>query len=220
MLETFDYESTYTFTTGKSLLGSSIQIRTELCESSDLTVLSQEKLQGTGDLLHGLELSSGTDTGDGKTDVDGRSDTLVEKFGFQENLTIGNRNNVSGNISRYITTLGFNDGQSSEGTTTKLVVHLGSSLQKSRVKVEDITWVSLTSGWSSQEQGHLAVGNSLLGQIVVDDDSVLSVVSEVLSVKVLVDPEIKHSTEFCDVRSNISTSSQRREQCKRKGLTP
>jgi hypothetical protein len=33
-----------------------------------------------------LELSSGTDTGDRETDVDGGTDTSEEQFGFQENL--------------------------------------------------------------------------------------------------------------------------------------
>src|SRR4051794_22252163 len=72
--------ATYTFTTVESLFRSSIQIGTELGESSDFTVLSQEKLQGTSDLLHGLKLGSGTDTRHGKADVNGRSNTLVEKF--------------------------------------------------------------------------------------------------------------------------------------------
>ena len=49
------------------------------------------------------------------------------------------------------------------------------------MEVEDITWVSLTTGWSSEEEGHLSVGNSLLGEIVVDDEGVLAVVSEVLT---------------------------------------
>lgn len=60
----------------------SVEIGTELSESGDLTVLGQEELQGTSDLLHGLELGSGTDTGHGKTDVDGGTDTLVEELGL------------------------------------------------------------------------------------------------------------------------------------------
>lgn len=76
---------------------------------------------------------------------------------------------VSGNVRRHITTLGLNDGQSSEGSTTELFVHLGSTLQETRVEVEDITRVSLTTGGTTKEQGHLTVGNSLLGKIVVDD---------------------------------------------------
>ena len=41
------------------------------------------------------------------------------------------------------------------------------------MKVEDISGVSLSTRRSSKKKGHLSVGNGLLGQIVVDDASVL-----------------------------------------------
>jgi hypothetical protein len=44
-----------------------------------------------------------------------------------------------------------------------------------------LSWVSLTSWWTTEQEGHLTVGNSLLGQIVVDDDGVLSVITEPLT---------------------------------------
>lgn len=171
-----------TLTTVESLLGGGIKIGTELSKGGDLTVLSQEKLEGTSDLLHGLELGSGTDTGDGKTDVDGRSDTLVEELSLQEDLTISDGNDVGGNVSGDITTLGLNDGKGSHGTTTvSLVVHLGGTLEETRVEVENVTGVSLTARGTSEKKGHLSVGDGLLGQIVVDDERVHSIVTEVLS---------------------------------------
>jgi hypothetical protein len=174
-------ELSQTLTTGESLPGSSIQIGTELGEGGDLTVLGQEKLQGTGDLLHGLDLGSGTDTGDGQTDVNGGTDTLVEQLSLQEDLAVGDGNDIGGNVSRNVTTLGLNDGQGSEGTATELVVHLGSTLEKTRVEVENVTGVGLTTGGTTEKQRHLAVGNGLLCQIIVDDQSVLSVVTEELA---------------------------------------
>lgn len=171
-------KSTYTFTTVESLLGSSIQIGTELSEGSNLTVLSQEELQGTSDLLHGLKLGSRTDTRHGKTDVNGWSDTLVEEFGLQENLSISDGNDVGWDISRHITTLGLNDWQSSQRTTTVLVAHLSGTLEETRVEVENVTGVSLTSGRTTEKEGHLTVSNSLLGQIIVDDNGMLSIVTE------------------------------------------
>jgi len=60
-------------------------------------------------LFHGLELRSRADTRYGQTNINGRPDTLVEQLGFQENLTIGDRDDVGWNISRNITALGFND---------------------------------------------------------------------------------------------------------------
>lgn len=124
-------------TTRKSLLGGSVQVGTELGEGSDLTVLRQEQLEGTGDLLHGLELGGGTDTGDGKTDVDGGADTLVEELGLQEDLAVGDGNDVGRDVSGDITTLGLNDGEGSEGATAVLVVQLSGTLEKTRVEVED-----------------------------------------------------------------------------------
>lgn len=119
---------TYALTTGQSLLCGSIQIGTKLGESSDLTVLGQEKLERTGNLLHRLELGGGTDARDGKTNVDGGTDTLVEQLGLQEDLTVGNGNDVGGNISRHITALSLNDRQGSHRTATMVIVELGSTL--------------------------------------------------------------------------------------------
>ena len=51
-------------TSVEELLGGGIQIGTELSEGGDLTVLGELELQGTSELLHGLDLGGGTDTGD------------------------------------------------------------------------------------------------------------------------------------------------------------
>jgi hypothetical protein len=170
-----------TLTTGQSLLGGGIKIGAELGKCSNLTVLGQEELERTGNLLHGLELSGRSDTRHGKTDVDGRADTLVEEIGFQEDLAVGNGNDVSGNVGRHITALGLNDGQSSERATAKLVVHLGGTLEQTRVEIEDVSGISLTTGRTTQKKRHLTVSNSLLGKIVVDDESVLAIVPEPLA---------------------------------------
>ena len=49
------------------------------------------------------------------------------------------------------------------------------------MQIKHITRVSLSAGRSSQQQGHLSVSNSLLGEIVINDQTVLSVISEVFS---------------------------------------
>jgi hypothetical protein len=46
------------------------------------------------------------------------------------------------------------------------------------VKIEDITGVGLTSRGTTEQEGHLTVGNGLLGKIIVDDQGVLAVVTE------------------------------------------
>jgi hypothetical protein len=55
-------------------------------------------------------LGGRSDSGDGKTDVNGRSDTFKEKFGFKENLSVSNRDDIGGDIGRDVTSLGFDDG--------------------------------------------------------------------------------------------------------------
>jgi len=168
-------------TSVKELLGGGIEIGTELSEGGNLSVLSELELEGTGKHLHGLDLSGGSDSGDGETDVNGWADTLVEELSLEEDLSVGNGNNVGWDVSGHITSLGLDNWEGGQGTGSVVLVHLGCTLEETRMEVEDITWVSLTTGWSSEEERHLSVGNSLLGEIVVDDEGVLAVVSEVLT---------------------------------------
>ena len=57
--------------------------------------------------------------------------------------------------------LGLNDGQSSEGTSAVVLVHLGSPLEQTGVEVEHVSRVGLATWRSSQQQRHLTVGHSL-----------------------------------------------------------
>jgi hypothetical protein len=49
------------------------------------------------------------------------------------------------------------------------------------VQVEDVARVGFTARRAAQQQGHLAVGHGLLGQIVIDDQGVHAVVAEELA---------------------------------------
>merc|ERR1719343_733530 len=170
-----------TNTTVQLLLGGGIQIGTELGKGGDLTVLGEFELHGTGNSGGGLVLGGGSDTRDGKTDRNGGTLTLVEEFGFQENLSIGNGNNVCGNVGGHISSLGLNNRKSSEGTSTKGTAHLGGTLQKTGVEVENISGVSLTTRRTTKQQRHLTVGDGLLGQIIIENHGVLSVITEVFT---------------------------------------
>ena len=81
---------------------------------------------------------------------------------------------IGRDISRHITTLSLNDGKRSEGATAELVVHLCCTLKEARVQVENVTRISFTTWRATEKEGHLTVGHSLLGQIVVDDKSCTS----------------------------------------------
>ena len=77
--------------------------------------------------------------------------------------------------------LSLNDWESSERAATMDFVHLGGTFEQTRVEIEDVTGVSLTTGRTTQQQRHLTVGNGLLGQIVVNDERVLAIVTEVFT---------------------------------------
>lgn len=49
------------------------------------------------------------------------------------------------------------------------------------MEIEDVTWVGFSSRRSSQKERHLSVGDGLLGQIVIDNEGVLAIVSEILA---------------------------------------
>jgi hypothetical protein len=82
----------------------------------------------------------------------------------------GKRTHVSRDVRGHITTLGLDDGQRGQASTAELVAHLGSALEQPGVQVEDVTGVRLTTGGTTEQEGHLTVRDGLLGQIVVDDE--------------------------------------------------
>jgi hypothetical protein len=174
-------ELVQTHTAVELSLSGGVQIGAELGEGGDLTVHGQLKLHGTGHLLHTLNLGSGTDTGHRQTDRNSRALALVEQLRLQEDLAVSDGNHVGRNVGRHITSLGLDHGQGSEGAEVAGLAHLGSALQKTGVQVEDVTRVGLTSRGTSEQKGHLTVGDGLLGKIVVEDHGVLSAVAEVLT---------------------------------------
>ena len=60
-------------------------------------------------------------------------------------------------------------------------VQLGCALQQTRVEIEHITREGLTTGWASEQQRHLAISDGLLGEIVVNNKRVFSIITEVLT---------------------------------------
>ena len=105
----------------------------------------------------------------------------MEQLGLKEDLAIRDRDDIGWDVSGHITSLSLDDGESGQRTRSVVLVHLGCAFEKTGMKIEDITWVGLTTGGSSEEEGHLTVSDGLLGQIVIDDEGVLRVVTEVLA---------------------------------------
>merc|ERR1712226_473902 len=119
-----------THTSVKKLLCGSVKIRTELSEGSDLSVLSQLQLHGTGNLFHSFKLGSRSYSAYRQTHVNGRADTLVEELSLQEDLSVSDRDDVGWDVSGYITGLSLDNGESGEGAASECVVHLSGTLEE------------------------------------------------------------------------------------------
>mmetsp|Transcript_77394 Transcript_77394/g.90181 ORF Transcript_77394/g.90181 Transcript_77394/m.90181 type:complete len:423 (-) Transcript_77394:505-1773(-) len=147
----------------------------------ELAVLSEDTLQLASNTLHGDVLSGRSDTGHGQTNVDGGALTTSEQLRVKVNLAVGDGNHVGDDVSRHVVGQGLHNGQSCHGTATLSGGEHGSTLQQTRVQIEDITGVRLTTRGTAEQQRQLTVGNGLLGQIVVNAQAVTATVHEVLT---------------------------------------
>ncbi len=138
-------------------------------------------------LLHGPGLGSRSDTWHGQTDVDGGTNTLVEQLSLQEDLSekaafsiwfrilfgtkrvnkshahlsVRDGDDISWNVGWHVTSLCLDNGKGCKGAAAKVVIHLSSSLQQTGMQVEDVSWVSLATRGTTEQQGHLTVGDGL-----------------------------------------------------------
>ena len=155
--------------------GGRVQVGGEGGERLQVAVLRQGQLEAAGDLPHGLDLGVAADPGDRLADVDGRADTGVEQVGLQEDLAVGDRDDVRRDVGRDVVGLGLDDRQPGQRPAAQVLGQLGAALQQPRVQVEDVAGVGLAARRAAQQQRDGAVGLGLLGQVVEDDQDVLAV---------------------------------------------
>ena len=89
----------------ESTLRNGVHIASELGERLQFAILSLVGFQSTCNLFHRLYLSVTAHTRYRYTHVDGRADTCIEKTCLEEYLSVGNGDNVSGDICRYVARL-------------------------------------------------------------------------------------------------------------------
>ena len=133
-------------------LGVGVQIGAELCKALQLTVLGVDQLQGTGHLLHGLDLGVAADAGHRDAGVHGRHDAGVEQLGLEEDLAIGDGNDVRRDVGGNVARLCLDDGQSRQAAAAQLVGELCGALQQTGVQIEHVAGVSLTSRGTADQQ--------------------------------------------------------------------
>src|SRR5690606_13644232 len=169
-----------------------VKVGGELGERCKFAILGQVGTNTTGHLLDDLGLRSATDTRHRNTGVDGGTDTGVEQVGFQEDLAVGNGDDVGRNEGGHVAGLGFDDGQRSKRTGLAfdctlgevldvLFIDAGCAFQQAGVQVEHVARVGFAAGWAAQQQRYLTVGPGLLGQIVVNDQGVFAAIAEVFA---------------------------------------
>ena len=107
--------------TSQALLGLSVEVARELGKRGQLTELSQLKAQAAGNTLCRLGLSRAADARNRQTNRDRRTNPLVKKIRFKVDLAIGNRDDVSRNLSTHIPCLGLDDWQCRQATGAELI---------------------------------------------------------------------------------------------------
>lgn len=118
-------------------------------------------------LFHSFGLSSRSYTTDRQSDVNGGSHTLEEQLSLQEDLSVSDRDDIGWDVGGHITSLGLNDWESSQGSTTVVVVHLSGTFQQTGVEVEDVSRVGFTSWGTTEQQRHLTISYGLQNTIKI-----------------------------------------------------
>ena len=158
-----------------------VEVAAELRERRELAVLRQVQPQRTRDLAHGLDLRRPADARHRVADVDRGADALVKQIRLQEDLPVGDRNDVGRNVRREVAGLRLDDRQRRQRAAAELLAQLRRALQQSRVQIEDVAGIRLTARRPAQEQRDFAIGLRVLGEVVVDEQRVTSAVAEVLA---------------------------------------
>ena len=143
----------------------------KLCSSRYWRV---QQLQRAGDLLHGLDLGVAADTGDGDTGVDRRHDAGVEQLGLQEDLAVGDGNDVGRDVGGNVARLGLDDGQGGQRAAAVFRRHTRRALEKTGVQIEHVAGIRFTSGRTADQQRKGTVSHGVLAEVVVDDQHVLA----------------------------------------------
>ena len=154
------------------VLRSGVKVGAKLREGLLVAVCGKVETQRASNLLHGLVLGIAANPGDRDAHVHSGALALEEQVGLQVNLTIGDGNHVGGDVGGDVTLLRLDDGKRRKRAAAVLVGQLACALEETRVQVEDVARVSLTSRRTVQRQRHLTVSHSLLGEVIVDHEDV------------------------------------------------
>ena len=167
-------------TAGQRALGRGVEVGAELGERLELAVLRELELQAAGDAAHRLHLRVAAHARHRDADVDGRAHAGEEQRRLEEDLAVGDRDDVRRDVGGHVAGLRLDDRQRGERAAAEVVVELHRALEQAAVQVEDVARVRLATRRAAQQQRHLAVRVRVLREVVVRDERGLAVVEEVL----------------------------------------
>ncbi len=158
-----------------------VELGAELRECRELPVLREVEPERTGERAHRADLRRAADAGHGDPDVDRRAHARVEEVRLQEDLAVGDRDDVRRDVGRDVARLRLDDRERGQRAAAVLLRELRRALEKARVEIEDVPRIRLAARRAAQEERDLAVRRRLLREVVVDDERVAAVVEEVLA---------------------------------------
>ena len=174
-----------------------IEVGAKLREGSQLPVLRQVHAQPPGHLLHRRKLRRAAHAADREADVYRRANARVKQIGFQENLTVGDGDDVCGDIGRDVAGLGLDDGQGGHAAAASLRAEARRALKEPGVQIKHVAGVGFASGRTVQQQGNLTVGDGLLREVVIHDQHVPALVHEVFAHRgARVGRDVEHGRRF------------------------
>src|SRR5688572_25092498 len=169
-----------------------VEVGGELRERRELAVLRQRQLDAAGQLGHQLGLRRAADARHRDAGVHRRTDAGVEQIALEEDLAVGDRDDVGRHERGDVARLRLDDRQA--GQRAGLALHLAAgllldvflvdtrrALQQARVQVEHVARIRFAARRTAQQQRDLAIRPRLLGQVVIDDQRVFAAVHEELA---------------------------------------
>ena len=107
-----------------------VEVRAELGERLELAELRQLDLELAGDLLHRLDLRVAAHAGHRDAHVDGRPHARAEQVRLEEDLAVGDRDDVGRDVRRHVARLRLDDRQCRQRAGAEVVVQLDRALEQ------------------------------------------------------------------------------------------
>ena len=101
-------------------------------------------------------------------DVDRRAHAREEEVRLEEDLPVGDGDDVGGDVGGEVAGLRLDDGERGQRASAEVVGELAGTFEQPRVQVEDVAGKRLATRRAAEQQAQLAIAVGVLGEVVVD----------------------------------------------------